>query len=305
MATDGKSLENLVSQIEELLLPQGFTVKSNRTVFDDHGVAVAEFDVEISGRIGSTDMSWLLECRDRALPAPSSWIEQLVGRRDRFGFNKVMAVSTSGFTPGAVAYAAEAGIELRTVAEISVDQLPNWLGFREMTQQTHNFRLTAASLIPSDDELPDRIEGLKRRLAGAAGDSKLLHPVGGNGDISVAQAFANALEHEEKALEGLVANGPPKTVKARVRYTNDEDHFIVDTDAGPVRIREIHFKGEVSLAERRIPFDALKEYRRDRTNETIAQTVTFPLEYQGSKFAFEMHKLADTGETVVVLRKLC
>ena len=112
MANDGKQLERLVAFVERTLLPHGFEVKTDTRMYNDAGVQIAEFDVEIRGRLGSTDIAWLIECRDRPGqgPSPGSWIEQLVGRRSRFGFNKVTAVSTTGFAEGAVGYARDEGI---------------------------------------------------------------------------------------------------------------------------------------------------------------------------------------------------
>ena len=107
MSGEGQHLENLVRQVEELLLPKGFSVAGNSRVYNDENVQIAEFDIEVRGRLGSTYISWLIECRDRpgSGPAPGSWIEQLVGRRDRFRFSKVTAVSTTGFALGAEEYA--------------------------------------------------------------------------------------------------------------------------------------------------------------------------------------------------------
>ena len=114
----GKPLERLVRAIEEQMLPEGFNVSSNERVIED-GVQLAEFDIVISGRLGSTDFKWLIECRDRPSQgaAPGAWIEQLVSRRSRFNFDKVIAVSTSGFAEGATKYASHEGIHLRTVTE--------------------------------------------------------------------------------------------------------------------------------------------------------------------------------------------
>ncbi len=116
----GKPLEHLVRAIEEQMLPEGFEVSSNERVIED-GEQVAEFDIVISGRLGSTDFKWLIECRDRPSQgaAPGAWIEQLASRRSRFNFDKVIAVSTSGFAEGATKYASEQGIHLRTVTEIT------------------------------------------------------------------------------------------------------------------------------------------------------------------------------------------
>jgi hypothetical protein len=95
----GKELEELVATIEGLLLPAGFTVTKNPRIYNDHGVQVAEFDVEVRGKLGSATVVWLIECRNRPRDGPASgqWIEQLIGRRQRFNFDKVMAVSTTGF----------------------------------------------------------------------------------------------------------------------------------------------------------------------------------------------------------------
>src|SRR6266550_564747 len=121
MGSDGKQLEGLVSFVEKTLLPQGFEVKTNERIYNDEGIQIAEFDIEIHGKVGSTTIAWLIECRDRPGqgPAPGSWIEQLVGRRIRFGFNKVTAVSTTGFAVGAVQFARSQGIELREVTALN------------------------------------------------------------------------------------------------------------------------------------------------------------------------------------------
>jgi len=42
MTNSGKELEQLVKQIEETLLPEGFTVAANERVFDDAGNQLAE-----------------------------------------------------------------------------------------------------------------------------------------------------------------------------------------------------------------------------------------------------------------------
>ena len=120
MSNTGKQLESLVKEIEKYLLPDTFKISSNDRIFNDDGVQIAEFDIRISGKVGSTNFNWLIECRDRPSngAAPGSWIEQLVGRRDRFNFDKVTAVSTTGFAEEAIKYAKSKGIELRTVSEI-------------------------------------------------------------------------------------------------------------------------------------------------------------------------------------------
>jgi hypothetical protein len=120
-SNSGKDLERLVGEIERSLLPSGFEVVLNKTEFDDAGDQIAEFDIVISGRLGSSLVNWLIECRDRPSqgPAPGSWLEQLAGRKTRFKFDKVIAVSTTGFAPGARQFAESRGISVRSVQRIA------------------------------------------------------------------------------------------------------------------------------------------------------------------------------------------
>lgn len=120
MKNTGRELEALVAEIEAGMLPDGFSVELNKRVFDDDGVQEAEFDIVISGQVGSGQYKCLIECRDRPSQgaAPGSWIEQLVGRRDKYNFNNVMAVSTTGFAGNAERHAHEKGIDLRQLENI-------------------------------------------------------------------------------------------------------------------------------------------------------------------------------------------
>ncbi len=121
MSNLGKKLESLIKDFEQLFAPSGLNVLSNVPVYNDSGVSIAEFDIQIKGKLGETEINWLIMCRDRPSSgaAPVEWVEQLMGRRERFNFNKVMAVSTTGFSPGAVECAKTHGIILRTVRNIT------------------------------------------------------------------------------------------------------------------------------------------------------------------------------------------
>ncbi|MGH7180771.1 MAG: restriction endonuclease, partial [Nitrospiraceae bacterium] len=116
-------------------MSEGFKVTTNDRVFNDDGVQIAEFDVLIQGKIGTSDFQWLIECRDRPASgaAPTAWIEQLVGRRTRFNLNKVTAVSTTGFSAGTPEFAQAQGIELREVRALTPEHFADWLELRYIT----------------------------------------------------------------------------------------------------------------------------------------------------------------------------
>lgn len=116
----GEGLERLVERLERTVAPHGLSVTRREVQRDDDGIAEAEFDVIVQGIIGSSEVRWLIECRDRPSqgPAPASWIEQLIGRRQRFNVDKVIAVSTTGFSAPAQRLAEQHRIPLRTVRHI-------------------------------------------------------------------------------------------------------------------------------------------------------------------------------------------
>src|SRR5262249_54789512 len=130
----GQELEELVAFVESTFGSKGLEVKTNQKLFDEDGIQLAELDVEVRGKLGTTDISLLIECRNRPShgPAPVSWIEQIRGRRDRLNFNKATAVSTTGFSEAARRAAKVSGIELREVRSISKETF-SWLGVDHMT----------------------------------------------------------------------------------------------------------------------------------------------------------------------------
>lgn len=192
MPKDGKQLEALVAFVERTLLPLGYEVKTNERVYNDDGVQMAKLDVEVRGKVGSTGIAWLIECRDRPGDgaAPGSWIEQLVGRRTRFGFNKVTAVSTTGFAAGAIEFAREQGIELREVRTLTADEFKDWLAIRCVRNVEHRAVLRGASILVDESEGDERTRALLDAMAGAPTTAAFLKPSKGGTAVLLADAFS-------------------------------------------------------------------------------------------------------------------
>ena len=125
----GKFLEDFVARIERQLAPAGITVETRKPEYDE-GVQIGEFDVHISGRIGSTELRWLMVCRNRPSDGKASteWVQQLDGKRRMFGYSNVIAVSTTGFSHGACVAA-----ELRTVNDAASADVNDWFAAESIT----------------------------------------------------------------------------------------------------------------------------------------------------------------------------
>lgn len=306
MASDGKQLEALVAFVEKTLLPDGFKVSTNERIFNDDGIQIAEFDIEIRGKVGSTEIAWLIECRDRPTsgPAPGSWIEQLVGRRTRFGFNKITAVSTTGFAVGAIEFALQQGIELREVKNLDPEEFSDWLFVRHMSHIERRTDLLNASFLVDDSEPEVRQLSLKDFLSSIDGNAAILKSSKTGETTTTALAFSAAVEEAGGLFDDLEENGPEKRIRLHADFT-DDDYLVIETNEGHVRLHAIVFDGELRLKVTQIPLMVTAEYRHTNSGEVISQVASFaPQSILGMKFSTELHKMADTGEAHVILRRL-
>ena len=301
---DGKHLEALVAFVEERMLPEGYDVKTNQRIYNDDGIQIAEFDVEIRGRLGTTEIAWLIECRDRpgSGPAPGSWIEQLVGRRSRFGCNKVTAVSTTGFAEGAQEFAKQQGIELRVVESLTPEAF-GWLQLRHMSFVERRANLESATILVNENTPEDLRVALHNIVVSADGKAEILRSTKTGACHTVANAFLGAVEHQN-LFDGIEPGAQGRTVTLHVNYVNDDDHFVVGTDLGDVRVEVIVFHGELTATETLAPIDATTMYRNLETGETISQVASFaPHDIAGNPMTLEFHRMGEDGETYVILRK--
>jgi hypothetical protein len=305
MSSDGKQLEALVAFVERELLPAGFVVKSNERIFNDEGIQIAEFDIEINGKVGTTTISWLIECRDRPGhgAAPGSWIEQLVGRKTRFGFNKVTAVSTTGFAAGAIDFAVQQGIELREVANLNPAEFKDWLQMSEMQQVFQIADLKHATLFISESEAVAVKQAASKVIQGASGNDALLVSIVSGERCNLSQAFFGAVQSVDDAFKKVTIDKPVK-IQLHVKYLED-NYFFIETLLGRAKVSEIDFIGELRIEETSIPLVKTAEYRHSDTGEPISQMAAFaPQSVLGMNLALELHRVAESGVTHVTMRRL-
>ena len=298
--TKGKELEALVKFIESTLLPDGFDVEANERVTNDDGRQIAEFDVIIRGMVGSTDFTWLIECRDRPSggPAPGSWIEQLVGRRDRFKFNKVTAVSTTGFAAGAKEFAESRGIELREVRSIEPSEF-SWIEICDIPYIKRVSKLVRYRLLVDEAEDGELVAALQSLIADSA---PIMLRTSDGTEVEPNDAFCAALGQADDPFAGL-EEGQTREVVMHANYP--EKRFTVVTGAGPIQLPGIVFAGEIWIEKQMIPMVSSALYQRDSGQETISQLAAFaPIETQHGNFALEFHRMGEKGETHVVVRRL-
>lgn len=302
MAADGKRLENLVRYIEEQLLPPGFTIESNvRT--DDESVGAGEFDLIVSGRLGSLDVKWLIECRDRpsAGPAPSAWIQQLDGRRRLFGFDAVTAVSTTGFSSDALSAARHLRISTREVRDLKPEGFSHWLQVPFIVNRVRNAALLNAAFLVASTTTPEQQAALKDVVSAATGQTPLLKKR--NGDmVTPVDAFLAALDMDESLRPTSDDDGQSRPVHIKAQFKAGK-RFTIDTALGEIEVECIRFSGSVTNTETLSPIEDAVEYLDSLERKDVSQVVTFtPSLVHGKNLRLEFHRLPDDQGTDVIIR---
>jgi hypothetical protein len=116
--------ERQIERIHQLLEGEPAKVTWNDRIPDpDNPDQLRQIDIAID-RDGTNVH---VECRLHRAPQDAQWIEELIGRRVSLGADVMIAVSSSGFTEGAVRKAAAHNVHLRTLSELTDDEVRLWV----------------------------------------------------------------------------------------------------------------------------------------------------------------------------------
>lgn len=290
MRNNGRALEKLVEYVEKTLANEGFRVAVNRKLHNDEGVQIAEFDVTVKGQFGSTEISWLIECRDRPSSgkAPGDWILALANKRDVYRFNKVTAVSTTGFSPASVLNAEKLNVELREVTATSPEDFRSWLKLAEVELVQHDISLADIDFVLDKDYItPAREHYLQQLISSPDGRQRAVLVSDETGaKLGLHIACREALE-VAGALNMLDPDGDAVEIDMTVGYEAADAHLLMETPDGNVRVRTIRFQGSVRAVLKKFPVVGHSVYRTVCSEEDIAQSAS-------------AHILLPSGETVAL-----
>jgi hypothetical protein len=298
---DGKALENLVEAIERLAQPEGWCVEVRRKLYGKKKQR-AEFDIIVTGKAGTGEFKWLIECRDRPAEgaAPGAWILELSSKKSVNGFHKVTAVSTTGFSEGAIEYAEKLGVELRSVKSTG-PEIFSWIkGAHCVLQENQNSFLTRIELRFIEGPTPENTElvafmNKNPRCLQCSVTGKLFDPNG-----AFLRAVVNA-DKREHYFDKLSAEGR-REVRIIERYS-PETHYSIEGPHGRVVIPEILFEGYLTKDSCARPLQAASQYEGS-DGKVIAQSCFYDVQpIPNVSMTLEFHHLADSGKTHVMLRR--
>jgi len=123
MTEESDNFELMVTRIHKLLEGEDVLVEWNDKIQDpDNPSQSRQIDISIR----KENLFNIVECRNRKGPQDVNWIEELIGRRTSLKSDSVTAVSSSGFTSGAVKKARKYGVALRDLAALTDQEILNW-----------------------------------------------------------------------------------------------------------------------------------------------------------------------------------
>ncbi len=156
MTSSGKQFENQIHRITELLERHNSKVILDHKIPDpDNPEQPRQIDIYVENENGKIH----IECRDRKSKQDVMWIEELYGRKKSLNADKLIAVSASGFTKGAIKKAKRLSIYLRTLSEITPNEISSWNEPIKFIYCYYLFRLSTITFITTNPEesIPDNL----------------------------------------------------------------------------------------------------------------------------------------------------
>jgi hypothetical protein len=158
MPRQGRFLEILVAHLQEFFGPEGIQVKSPEIFFDKGGNKIGEIDVTLRSDLGTSQTFVGIECRDRpsepkdrtqphgrsrersrkdsrTRPQGRDWIREIQGKKEDLQVQKMIAVSSTGFTQEAIDLAKQFDIDLLYVSNVNKPETKDW--FQTVTFAWH------------------------------------------------------------------------------------------------------------------------------------------------------------------------
>lgn len=241
--------EKLIKRIHDVLVQDYGDVKWNDKIPDpDNPKQLRQIDITV--RIN--DKLIIIECRYHQKRQDVKWIEELKGRKDSLNVDEIIAVSSSGFTEGAMKKANRFGIYLCSLTAKNVNLLEDDIEPTIITFQYKQFsNLKITFILNQDFYEPNKIiNSFKVR-------EKLHHEIFYKLNYQLAEKIHYKYHFQE--------NFNPMSFSEKIDYPN----LVL---AGH-RIKGFFIEGEFKLVNKEIPSPPMFKFNNMNSNESLIATV--------------------------------
>jgi hypothetical protein len=146
MIQKGQFLEMMIANLQSYLGPEGVEVKLREKFYNpESGKQIGEIDITVRGEFGTSRFFFGVECRDRPADGPQGlpWIREIVGKKQQLRPDKMIAVSSTGFTDDAKDFADQNNIDLITIGEPTEVILKEWFQLFYLSYTDYHYDITA------------------------------------------------------------------------------------------------------------------------------------------------------------------
>lgn len=223
---DSTAFEQQVHRIYELLEGPGENVTWNDHIPDPDNPTQAR-QIDITVRRGGK--LTLIECRDHQARQDVQWIEELIGCRASLRADATIAVSSSGFTAGALSKAKSYGIIPRDLHELTDREVKEWGQQTSLTLYFYQYSDLELSLCFEHESIPKlNMDTISSEIASYPG----------------IQSLFNAAAKQLENLELLNGKNQGRTVNFRLRI--QLDGFQLSGEP----VLEVDFRGKTALVSK-------------------------------------------------------
>ena len=286
---------------EKTLGPQGIKVKSPDYIRGRISKSLREIDISLRSHTGSSEILVIIECRDRKGTEDVTWIEQLPSKREDVGAHKAVAVSSTGFSSGAINMAKVKDIELRTLEEVNPNEILLWFGFKELTVLNYHINFKHVSIkLSVPKSVSVEVSPEVHSSVSAVFDI--------NAPIFVRKKDGNKVSLLDiwkmvpNSIYDDITPGQSKTKKIiRLNFPDEEERFQILTVTGLIDIEHFIIHAEIWIEIKKRPLTSVRFYRDE--DKILTKTAEFQLEHQNVPYSLELHKLVESGEQVITIRR--
>jgi hypothetical protein len=277
MARKGRDLEKVISILEGELQQSGIQVKSPDFLPDRDTGEPREVDISLRGRIGSSDVLAIIECRDHHKHRQDvTWIEQVITKRSSVNADKVLAVSSSNFSEAARIKAEKNNIELRTLEEVNSKDVEDWF-----VKCPYMIVYRVYSDFIQVNFYPQSPDGQKIDI-----NEPIFKRKTDNKSVSFNDIWLSL--PPDLTQKNVPLDGSKIKRKIILKYENDKDRFQISTKSGDVDIESLEIDAISWIVEEKVPPTSLKAYRKK--DKDIAKIQDFRFNINGKECALCFHQ---------------
>jgi len=255
MGKDWREFEKLVAKIEHTLSPVGAIVKSPDWIVNNMTGKKREVDASIRYTVGTVPILITVECRKRKDKQDDTWIEQLVTKKQNIGAARTIAVTSQGISEQAKKNAQFYGIEVRTISEVTQDELLEWIKIKDIQHVIHHpvieGRVELKMYTPPNEPGGMLHPTVVKMVKADPGGSQVFVRHSDGEAVSLKTILDTAVHKGLDIYSGVPLDGNKVRKSVRINFPEEVLHILTET--GPRDVACVHFSVDVHVTVVKVP----------------------------------------------------